>query len=54
MHQVLPQIVNGHPIIYTILDVRNAKNIIPNGFNAHTIAALQGEAQYVLTVWPKV
>jgi hypothetical protein len=52
MHQALPQTIQGEAITYGILDVRRAKNILPNGFNARMIAALQGEAQYISTVWP--
>ena len=54
MHQVLPAQVNGHNVIYGIIDVRNSNHIIPNGFNAKTIAALQGEAQYINTAWPSL
>jgi hypothetical protein len=52
MHQVLPSTINGKNVTYGILDARNAKHIVPTGFNQRTTAALQGEAQYIATVWP--
>jgi hypothetical protein len=52
MHQALPLNIQGAPITYGILDVRRAKHLLPNGFSPKMIAALQGEAQYISTVWP--
>lgn len=55
LNQVMPQKnENGNPLLYSIVDTQKAKHLLTSGFNKNMIAALNGEAQYISTVWPSL
>lgn len=51
MHQSLPRDLNGEPLTFSILDIRQHKLFSSTLLNPNSVLALKGEAAYICEIW---
>lgn len=51
MYQSLAKDLNGEPLTFSVLDIRQHKLFSSNNLNPNSVLALKGEAAYICEIW---